>query len=154
MTYSTLRSLLAPHLPTAVEYKNIVECLRKHYNPLPSPIVQRFDFPNCKQKPDQSIASYIAELRKLSVYCEFGDQLENMLRDRVVCGVLDANLQRHLLAEPKLTFKMAAEKALAAETGSVNVRMLCPEQVIQGSAEVYQTVQQRMPRKKPADDGD
>lgn len=125
-TYSTLRSLLTPRLPNAVAYDDIMACLGRHYSPAPSPIVQRFNFHHCKQKPDQSIASYIAELKKLSVYCEFGDQLENMLRDRIVCGVLDINLQRRLLAEPNLTFAMAEEKAVSAETASSNARMLRP----------------------------
>ncbi|KAL2086779.1 hypothetical protein ACEWY4_017838 [Coilia grayii] len=150
-TYSTLRSLLAPTLPTQAKYKDIVDCLHKHYNPPPSPIVQRFHFHNCIQKPDQSIASYLAELRKLSVYCEFGEQLENMLRDRVVCGVRDVNLQRRLLAEPKLTFSMAEEKALAAETASANVRALHPD-VTPDSADIHVTVQQQRRLKKTPED--
>ena len=32
-----------------------------------------------------------------------------MLQDRLVCGVNDEQLQRRLLAEPKLTFKKAIE---------------------------------------------
>lgn len=66
-TYSTLRSLLTPRLPSAVSYEDIIACLGRHYSPAPSPIVQRFNFHHCKQKPDQPIASYIAELRKLSL---------------------------------------------------------------------------------------
>lgn len=50
-----------------------------------------------------------------------------MLSDRIVCGVLDEALQRRLLAEPKLNFKEAEEKALAAETGAMNARLLRPE---------------------------
>lgn len=123
-TYSTLRSVLAPTQPSTVSYANIVAALKRHYSPAPSEIVQRFHFHNCKQKPNQSISNYIAELRRLSVHCAFGDQLEAMLRDRIVCGVMDEALQRRLLAEPTLTFKEAEDKALAAETALLNARLL------------------------------
>lgn len=126
-TYSTLRSVLAPTRPSDSAYKDIKKALQRHYGPAPSEIVQRFQFHNCKQKPGQSIANYIAELRKLSVHCAFGAQLEAMLRDRIVCGVLDESLQRRLLAEPELTFKGAEEKALAAETAASNARILKSE---------------------------
>lgn len=63
--------------------------LKRHYSPAPPEIVQCFHFHNCKQKPHQSISDYIAELRRLSVHCAFGDQLTAMLRDRIVCGILN-----------------------------------------------------------------
>lgn len=62
------------------------------------------------------------------MHCTFGDQLDAMLRDRLVCGVVDEALQRRLLAEPTLTFKEAEEKALAAETALLNARLLRQQQ--------------------------
>ncbi|TRY65067.1 hypothetical protein DNTS_026088, partial [Danionella cerebrum] len=79
-------------------------------------------------KPNQSVSNYIAELRGLSVHCSFGDQLDAMLRDRIVCGVLDEALQRRLLAEPTLTFKEAEDRALAAETALLNARLIRKQQ--------------------------
>ncbi|XP_037508698.1 uncharacterized protein K02A2.6-like [Rhipicephalus sanguineus] len=68
----------------------------------------------CSQ-PGESIADFVADLRRLSEHCEFGVTLEDMLRDRLVCGVRDEGLQRRLLAETALDFKKAYEKAVAAE---------------------------------------
>ena len=53
------------------------------------------------------MAQFVAELKKLSEYSEFGDSLDNMLRDRLVCGLRDVKVQRRLLAEGKLTFELA-----------------------------------------------
>uniref|UniRef100_A0A8C2JMK6 Paraneoplastic antigen Ma-like C-terminal domain-containing protein n=1 Tax=Cyprinus carpio TaxID=7962 RepID=A0A8C2JMK6_CYPCA len=119
-TLSTLRSVLAPTQPSTVTYGNTVAALKRHYSPAPSEIAQHFRFHNCKQKPNQSISNYIAELRHLSVHCTFGDQLDAMLRDRIMCGFVDESLQQRLLAEPTLTFKETEEKALAAETACLN----------------------------------
>ncbi|XP_039590611.1 uncharacterized protein K02A2.6-like [Polypterus senegalus] len=142
-TYSTLRSLLAPTPPCAVPYRDIVECLQRHYNPAPSEIVQRFHFHSYKQLPNQSMSCFIAELRKLSVHCNFGEQLEQMLRDRIVCGVADPLLLRQLLAEPKLTFKIAEERALAAEMVNQNAQMLRTEKTLPANdvEEVHKMIQ-------------
>ena len=45
--------------------------------------------------------------------CDFGASLEEMLRDRLVCGIKDEHFQRRLLAEPNLTFKKAQLQDIA-----------------------------------------
>ncbi len=62
------------------------------------------------------------------MHCAFGDQLDAMLRYRLVSGVVNEVLQRRLLAEHTLTFKEAEEKALAAETALLNARLLRQQQ--------------------------
>lgn len=51
----------------------------------------------------------MAELRKLAQDFDFGDILT--VRDRLVCGVNDDNIQRGLLAEDGLTFETALRKS-------------------------------------------
>lgn len=83
--------------------------------PKPSTIVQRFKFNTRSQQPGETIAMFLAEVRHLTEHCEFGATLDEMLRDRLVCGVHDIRIQRRLLAEPKLTLKRALDLALAIE---------------------------------------
>ncbi|KAL5500718.1 hypothetical protein EMCRGX_G012314 [Ephydatia muelleri] len=49
-----------------------------------------------------------------------------MLRDRIVIGVNDPNIQRRLLAEPNLTLKKALEIAQALETAERIYSLLQP----------------------------
>ena len=51
------------------------------------------------QAKEESIAAYLAALRELFEYCEYGDTLSEMIRDRLVCGVNHDGIQRRLLAE-------------------------------------------------------
>ena len=62
------------------------------------------------------MAAFIAELRQLSEFCEFGATPENMLRDRLVCGIASSAIQRRLLAELDLTLKKAQDLAQAIES--------------------------------------
>ena len=86
-----------------------------HYKPKPSPIVKRFEFNSRCQREGESIATYVAELRKIAEHCQFGVVLNDMLLDRLVCGMIHKGIQRRLLVEPSLTFDKATETALAAE---------------------------------------
>ena len=62
------------------------------------------------------MAKYIVELRALSHYCNFGDTVELMLRDRIVCRINDTQTQKCLLTEKNLTYAKAKEIALALES--------------------------------------
>ena len=62
------------------------------------------------------MAEFVAQLRQLSEHCQFGDTLSDMLRDRIVCGINDQRIQRHLLAESDLTLAKAMELSLAMES--------------------------------------
>ena len=98
--------------------------MKNHYTPPPSEIVQRFRFNSRFRKPSESVSTYVAELRALAEYCNFGDTLTLMLRDRLVCGINDENTQRLLLAKKDLTYDKALEIARSQETAVQNVQTL------------------------------
>ena len=64
-----------------------------------------------------------AQLKQLTQYYEFGDILEQMLRDRLVCGIADVRMQRALLAEPQLTFTKALQMIQTMETADRDSRV-------------------------------
>lgn len=86
-------------------YKELTEEIKAHYLPKPSVIVQRYKFNTRSRQSSESISTFLAELRALSEYCEFGRTLDKMLRDRLVRGKNEDRIQRCLLAEPTLDFK-------------------------------------------------
>ena len=120
-TYSLVRSLLAPAKPNDKTFKEICELLERHHCPRPSVIVQRYKFNMCVRKPGVSVASYVAKLRKLSEYCDYGANLDEMIRDRIVCGINDDRTQRRLLSESTLDFKKAMEIAQGMEVAARNI---------------------------------
>ena len=114
--YDRLVDLLAPRSPSEVPFDDLVNVLRTYYDPKPSKRVQRFYFYNRVQGAQESIAAYIAELRRLAEHCEFGTQLDEMLCDRLVVGVRDDNLCRKLLTQTDTGLQQAQELAIAHET--------------------------------------
>ena len=110
-TYHILRDLPAPKKPTESSYADIVKLLKEHYNPKQGVAVKRYKFNTRARLPGESVATYVAELRHLAIDCEFGDALNDMLRDRLFCGVNDPRIQRRLLSEAALDFDKAMEMA-------------------------------------------
>ena len=55
----------------------------------------------------ESIANYLATLRRLASHCEFGAFLSEALRDKLVCGMHSKNIQKVLLTKAKLTLDKA-----------------------------------------------
>jgi len=119
-TFSLLKDLITPYSLKDKTYEELSQTLREHCNPTPSVIIERFNFYMSRQKPGQSISDFIAHLKKITKHCEFGDALEDMLRDLIVVGITDERTRRRLLSERKLTFANARDIALAMESASKN----------------------------------
>eukprot|EP00731_Ephydatia_muelleri_P005173 Em0002g1349a len=102
-TYQLIRSLVAPSKLTDKALDELYGIVKEHLAPAPSSIMQRYKFNARSQKEG-----------------------ENLLRDRLVCGLRDDRAQRRLLAESKLTFAKAFEIAQASELAEQGVRTLQP----------------------------
>ena len=131
-TYGLLKSLLQPKTPqdAAITLDKMKEVLQKHFDPKPSPIVQRFKFHTRVRK---QVATYVAELRVIGEHCDFQDSLDAMIRDRLVCGINSIRIQRRLLQEPDLDYEKAFQIAQAMELAAHDVSDL------HGSKSQYQT---------------
>lgn len=117
-TYSLLRTLTSPAKPSTKTFDEIVTILQGHLSPKPLIIAERFRFHKRDQREDESINSYVAQLKKLSEHCEFGANLGDSLRDRIVCGLHNESIQKRLLVEANLTFDKAVKLAVAMETAT------------------------------------
>ena len=91
--------------------------MKNHLQPKPNEICQRFKFYKRDRVAGESVKDYVAELRKLSEYCNFGEKLKGALREKLVCGLNCAGIQQTLLSTKGLTLEIAVETATAMESG-------------------------------------
>ena len=153
-TYQLIRDLLAPDRPNTKSFREIVKIVQEHHQPPPSFIVQRYNFNMRNQEEGESISTFIANLRRLSEHCKYERILDDMLRDRLVCGVRDKRIQQRLLAEPELTFQKARELALAAETAARNSQDLQASKTSITRAELLLKIQSQRKTLKSSTDAD
>eukprot|EP00731_Ephydatia_muelleri_P004101 Em0002g277a len=121
-TYGVLRNLLAPSRPQEKKFSEVTEVLIRHFEPKLIVIAERFSFYRRSQLVGESVADFVAELRRLARNCQFGDFLDEALRDRLVCGLQNEAIQRRLLTEAKLTFAGALELAKAQEAAELQAK--------------------------------
>ena len=104
--YGTLRNLLSPEQPAGKSYDELKTVLKAHYEP-----------------------KFVAELKRLAATCEFGQYLNDALRDRFVCRLLHEGMQKHLLSEPSLTFRRAVEIAQGIAAAEKNIQDFRSQQI-------------------------
>ena len=94
VTYRLIKTLALPGMPKDLSFEEIVERVKRHFNPKPLPIVRRFEFNTRCQKEGESVSEFVTALRKITEHCEFHDVLDDMLHDRIVCGISSKRTQQ------------------------------------------------------------
>lgn len=123
--YTLLHDLCAPESPVNLDYAAIVEKLKAHFEPKPTNVLtHRYTFHRRNQGPSESIADYVAELRRLASLCDFGAFLDQALRDRLVFGMSSETIQKRLLTEKEPTLGGVMEIALGLEAAQKNAQTL------------------------------
>ncbi|XP_064470249.1 uncharacterized protein K02A2.6-like [Ornithodoros turicata] len=148
-TYKLLKSLLAPESPTTKSLEDLQKVLREHLSPRPSVIAERAKFHKRVQQENESISDFVAELKRLAETCKFGNNLQEALRDRLVCGLLRLDIQKALFTEDEsLTFKKATEKALSLEMATKNATECHANNVTQPVIQTLTHTARKKPSKK------
>lgn len=96
---------------TPAESKENPECLKRKFRAICSPriniIVERHKFNTRFQNQGEPFESYVTDLRIKSKSCNFGTLQDELIRDRLVCGITDDNLRKIMLRDSELTLAKA-----------------------------------------------
>ena len=80
MAFKLLQSLISPVKSNTKSCEQLVKAMKRHHKPTPSEIMQRYCFNSHFRKEGKSVAKYLAELRALAEFCNYG-AIWRMLRD-------------------------------------------------------------------------
>ena len=84
-TYGLPRNLCSPAKAQSKTYKELTDLLIRHFDPELLIIAECFHFHKSNQAPGESVAEFVAELRRLSLTCKFAEAYQDeALRDRFV----------------------------------------------------------------------
>ncbi|XP_047992906.1 uncharacterized protein LOC125231471 [Leguminivora glycinivorella] len=119
-SYDLLVTLCTPTKPSEKTYKELIKIMSDHLQPQPSVLAERYKFRQRKQLKHESIADFIADLQRLTKYCDFGTWLDDSLRDQLVCGLYNETIRLRLFTEKDLKFAKAKDLAIALEAAEVN----------------------------------
>ena len=123
-TYSLLRNLLALESLAGKTVKMLSETLIDHLKPQFIIIAEHYKFYCRDQLENETITNYLAELRKLTLNCDFKDFLDQALRDCFVGSLQNNSIQQRLLSERKLILKSAIELANTMENADLEMQII------------------------------
>jgi hypothetical protein len=96
------------------DYENVITAFKDYCNPRKNIIYQRYLFYIRDQKDHESFDEFYADIKKLVKECEFKDD-DEMLRDRIVLGINNMELQERLVKMDTLDLTKALESCRIAE---------------------------------------
>lgn len=96
-------------------YERVVAKFEEFCKPRKNTVYERYVFYQRTQHEGESFDVFLMEIKRLVRTCEFGATENEMLRDRIVMGVVDKKLQKRLLETATLTYDTAVEKARTNE---------------------------------------
>ena len=105
--YNLLKDLSYPEpleTKTVDEFKRL---LLGHLRPASFETTERAKFHMLVRRKGESFRAFLLQLRKQAAKCNFGSDLLTQMRDRIVAGVNDTDLQKRLLRQPGLTYDKA-----------------------------------------------
>ena len=101
-------------------YTEVRTALNSYFAAQRNTIVERARFNTRKQKPDEPIETFIQDLYLIVEDCEYGTLKDQLIRDRIVAGVLDDTLSDRLQAKSDHTLADAVRMSRQAEARKQN----------------------------------
>lgn len=116
---------------TAAESREDPECLKAKFreicNPQHNRTMERYRFHTRNQKPGETLESFISDLKIKAKCCHFGDLTDELLSDRIVCGVISDTLRKALLRDSELTLAKAISVCRIHEMTEKNSKTLATQ---------------------------
>ncbi|MES9901692.1 MAG: RNase H-like domain-containing protein, partial [Sedimenticola sp.] len=109
--------------------KEVLSKFRDYCNPRKNTVIERYKFWETKQREGETVDHFFTELKTKAKNCEYGDQTNLMIRDRVIFGIWDERLKERMLRESENpTLENVINMCRAAEASKNQLKTLKGEQ--------------------------
>ncbi|XP_062701474.1 uncharacterized protein LOC134285192 [Aedes albopictus] len=109
-----------------VSYEILIQKLKEKLDKTDSILLQRYNFSMQVQQPGETASDFIISLKVLAEHCEFGDQKNRLIVDRILVGLIDNSLKHRLLTEysSKLTLAHVENIIASWEMADIHTKTL------------------------------
>ena len=106
------------------DYKNLLDELHKYFEPKKYVTYERYLFNSRVQQPDENIDNFVTDLRKRAKNCNFGTLKDELIRDRIICGICNEQLRGRLLRHGDSTLEEVVQLCRAQEASAEQLKEL------------------------------
>lgn len=103
--YGLIKNLVFPQSPISISYTELKKKVLQHFKPINFVAAERAKFNLLLRSHSQPIRDFVLQLQTQAAKCDYGAQLEEQLRDRLIAGIQLPELQQKLLLHPDQRFQ-------------------------------------------------
>lgn len=140
--YTQIRLLFPGRSLKDLTYKQITDELKKRYDKKESDVIHSYKFWTRRQGQYEKSIDFVLAVKQLAEECDFGAFKDRAIRDVLVIGINDKQLQKRLFDEDDLTAAKTERIIVNQEKASENVG-----QVLGRSAEKNVSIVARLGRR-------
>lgn len=107
-----------------LSYKQITDALKKRYYKKDSDVIHTFKFWTRRQGQHEKSEDFVLAVKQLAELCDFGNFKDRAIRDALVIGTYDRQLQKRLFDEDDLTAAKAEKLIVNQELSSDRTRFV------------------------------
>ncbi|KAJ8887618.1 hypothetical protein PR048_013835 [Dryococelus australis] len=128
------------------DYVKILDILEQHFIPTANETVIHYVFFSRVLQEGESLDMFVTELQ---TDCKFGDLRDNLIQDRIICGLRDVQVKDRLLWDPNLDLLKGIIIIRATELADIHIRQFEGKSGIfgvqkMGSKEITQVSRQQV----------
>ncbi|XP_064624576.1 uncharacterized protein K02A2.6-like [Lineus longissimus] len=113
--FYTLREDAVEYADGDDDYVKALKLLESHFAPVENTIAARVRFRKRSQHTNETIDQFVTNLRELAIPCNYGDRLDEMVRDQIVEKTNNPKCQERLLLEKDPSLEKALTNARRVE---------------------------------------
>lgn len=102
--------------------KKLLTALGKCFTPEVNKRYERAMFTYASQEPDESYDTYFVRLRGLIQNCQYGELLEDLLLDKIICSIKDHSLRARLWENRKIDLQTAIDTCRSKEASDKQLK--------------------------------
>ena len=106
------------------EDRNNMETVISKYHSRKNIVFERYPFWQRNQLEDEPVDHQITDLKTKPATCEFGEERDNMIRDKIVSSISERSIKARMLREANLTLEKAVDLCHAAEASKVHLKTM------------------------------
>lgn len=114
--YGIVHRLCSPDLPSTKTYKNLFDILKQQFTPPVIVYQMRKNFYTARMAPNETVAAWLARVKKLAIDCKFGASLNNVVKDKFILELPPKIFEKLCEEDENLQLNEAFKKALLRET--------------------------------------
>lgn len=109
---------------TSETYDTAVAALKRQFIPKVNVVVERHTFRKRVQAAHENIQQYVDSLHALAANCDFGDKVDDMIRDQLLEHLQSDYIRQRLLLEPDLTLQKATNLVTQLEAAAEHAKRM------------------------------